>query len=304
MASIVNSVPSQKGRIAIVTGANTGLGYETAIGLAKRDMKVVLACRSKEKAEKAKTDILVKVPTADLEIMLLDLSRLSSVREFVESYKKKFSHLDLLINNAGIMYPPYAKTEDGFESQLGVNYLGHFLLSGLLLDLIPNSYDSRVVSLSSNAQRLGKINFDDLQSEKKYSKTAAYNQSKLACLMFSDELHRRLEAKGRKVRSVCAHPGGAETDLGRHMSKVTYILLKLTILRFITHPIDQAALPILLAALGTDVKGGEYFGPQGFLEMRGNPGKAARTNSIENKEDVAKQLWEVSEELTSCKFDV
>jgi NAD(P)-dependent dehydrogenase (short-subunit alcohol dehydrogenase family) len=242
------------------------------------------------------------VPNADLEILLLDLGRLSSVREFTDSYKRRFAHLDILINNAGIMYPPYAKTEDGIESQFAVNYLGHFLLTSLLLKIMPDTSYSRVVSLSSNAQRLGVIKFDDLQSERTYSKTAAYNQSKLACLMFSDELNRRLKANKRKIRSVCAHPGGAETELGRHMSKVTYAFLKSTIVPFITQPIGRAVLPTLLAALGPDVKGGEYFGPQGFFEMKGNPGRAARTKSIENKEDVAQQLWVVSEELTSCSF--
>ncbi|MEO0375860.1 MAG: oxidoreductase [Cyanobacteria bacterium P01_A01_bin.17] len=293
----LDTVSSQKGRIAIATGANTGIGYETALGLAQTGMKVIMACRNLDKAEQAKKSILAKVPDADLDIIELDLSKLSSVRMFADTYRQQFSHLDLLINNAGIMIPPYTKTEDGFESQMGVNHLGHFLLTALLLDLMPDTPEVRVVSLSSNAHKLGKINFDDLQSERNYSRFGAYAQSKLACLMFANELSRKLVTADRKTLSVCAHPGGSDTELSRHMSAGTVTLLKLSGLGLITHSPADAALPTLCAALATDVSGGDYFGPQGFLEMSGKPGKVAQSNSAQDQ-DVTQQLWETSKDLT------
>ena len=299
----LESISSQQGKMAIVTGANTGLGFETALGLAKVDATVILACRNLEKAEAAKAEILAQVPDAKLEVMQLDLGSLSSVREFAANYKEKYSQLDLLINNAGIMFPPYSKTEEGFESQIGVNHLGHFLLTALLIDLMPDNSDARIVSLSSNAHKFGKINFDDLQSEQKYSSTAAYGQSKLACLMFADELNRKLKASGKNILSVAAHPGVAQTELARHMPGFLVTLIRWTIAPFITHPVDEAALPTLLAALGSEVKGGDYFGPQGKGEMTGEPGVAVKADHAKDTE-VAAKLWQVSEELTGQKFAV
>ncbi|NJN74040.1 MAG: SDR family oxidoreductase [Limnothrix sp. RL_2_0] len=299
----LENISSQQGKMAIVTGANTGLGFETALGLAKVDATVILACRNLEKAEAAKTEILTKVPDAKLEVMQLDLASLSSVREFSAQYREKYAHLDLLINNAGIMFPPYSKTEDGFESQIGVNHLGHFLLTALLIDLMPDNSDSRIVSLSSNAHKFGKINFDDLQSEQKYSSTAAYGQSKLACLMFADELDRKLKASDKNILSVAAHPGVAQTELSRHMPGFMVTLIRWTIAPFITHPVDEAALPTLLAALGSEVKGGDYFGPQGTAEMTGKPGIAVKADHAKDT-DVTAKLWQVSEELTGQKFVV
>lgn len=201
MAFDLENIPSQQGKVAIVTGANTGLGYETVSYLAQKHFKVIMACRDLEKAAQAKAKIKMTVPVADLEILQIDLSDLSSVRGFAQIFRQNYNSLDLLINNAGIMWPPYALTVDGFESQMGANYFGHFLLTALLLDLMPNTSESRVVSLSSNAHRLGagKINFDDLQSKQNYSKTGAYAQSKLACLMFGNELQRRLAQAGKKI---------------------------------------------------------------------------------------------------------
>ncbi|PZD70416.1 hypothetical protein C1752_12969 [Acaryochloris thomasi RCC1774] len=197
------------------------------------------------------------------------------------------------------MIPPYTKTEDGFESQMGVNHLGHFLLTTLLIDLMPDTSEARVVSLSSNAHKLGKINFDDLQSERNYSRFCAYAQSKLACLMFANELSRKLVASDRQTLSVCAHPGGSDTELSRHMSTGTIKLLKLSGLSLITHSPAEAAQPTLYAALAPDVSGGDYFGPQGFLEMSGKPGKVSQSNSAQNR-GVAQQLWETSEDLTGA----
>lgn len=290
-------------KIAIVTGANSGIGYETTFGLAKMNIKVIMACRSIERGQKAKDEILEAIPTADLEIMVLDLSKLLSVREFAESYRKKYSQLNLLINNAGVFYIPYTKTVDGFECQLEINYLGHFLLTSLLLDLMPDTSESRVISLSSNGHKKGRINFDDLQSEKKYTPLAAYYQSKLACLMFADELNRQLKVENRKILSVSAHPGISLTNISRYIPKFIFILLKYTILPFTTQPPKEAAKSILLAALGTNVKGGEYYGPQGFREMIGETGKATKAKHAQDRE-TAKKLWEVSEELTSSKFNL
>lgn len=296
------AAPSQQGKIAIVTGANIGLGYETVIGLAKKGAKVIMACRNIQKAETARKEILEKVPGAGLEILQLDLGDLSSVRAFAKAYTDKYDSLDLLINNAGIMIPPFSKTKDGFESQMGVNYFGHFLLTSLLFPLLNKTPESRVVTLSSIAHRNGKIQFDNLHAEQKYSKMGAYGQSKLACLMFAYELQRRIDASGSKVLSLAAHPGVSNTNLGQHMSK-WLVAIAMPIFSFFIHSPENAALPTLYAALGTDVNGGEYFGPTGYNEMKGKPGKVQSKPHAHDKE-VAKKLWAVSEELTGEKFSI
>ena len=296
------AAPSQQGKIAIVTGANIGLGYETVIGLAKKGAKVIMACRNIQKAETARKEILEKVPGAGLEILQLDLGDLSSVRAFAKAYTDKYDSLDLLINNAGIMIPPFSKTKDGFESQMGVNYFGHFLLTSLLFPLLNKTPESRVVTLSSIAHRNGKIQFDNLHAEQKYSKMGAYGQSKLACLMFAYELQRRIDASGSKVLSLAAHPCVSNTNLGQHMSK-WLVAIAMPIFSFFIHSPENAALPTLYAALGTDVNGGEYFGPTGYNEMKGKPGKVQSKPHAHDKE-VAKKLWAVSEELTGEKFSI
>lgn len=296
----INNIPSQKGKIAIVTGANIGLGYETTIALAKKHMHIIMACRNIQKAQKAKETIMKIIPTASLEIMILDLNSLKSVREFSADFNKNHQTLDLLINNAGIMIPPFAKTEEGFESQMGVNYFAHFLLTGLLLPILEKTEGSRVISLSSIAHKSAKINFENLNSEKSYSKMEAYGQSKLSCLMFSYELDRRLKVSGSKVKSIAAHPGVSDTDLGRHVSKWLYNLL-LPVIRLMSHRPENAALPTQYAALVEDLKGGEYIGPTGFSEMKGKPG-IAKSTPLSHDTQIAKQLWEVSEKLTNIKY--
>jgi NAD(P)-dependent dehydrogenase (short-subunit alcohol dehydrogenase family) len=296
-----NNLAQQNGRIMIVTGANTGLGYETALSLAQKGAKVIMACRNLSKANTAKASIKKEIPSADLEVMEIDLSDLSSVRNFAKSYQAKFDRLDVLINNAGVMMPPYTKTKDGFELQFGANYLGHFLLTGLLLDTILKTPDSRIVTLSSIAHRNGKINFDDLQSEQRYSASDAYGQSKLACLMFTFELQRRLEKEGhQQTISTAAHPGIATTELSRHMPKLLYTVLKYTVAPFLTHAPAEGAKPTILAAIGK-AKGGEYFGPTGFKEMKGEAGKAASTD-LSKDEAIGERLWKVSEELVGFKY--
>lgn len=296
----IESIPSQNGRVAIVTGSNTGLGFETAMALAKKEMKVILACRNNEKAEKAKQLMLKKVPGADLEVRIIDLSSLKSVREFAKNFLNDYDKLDLLINNAGIMIPPYSKTEDGFESQMGANYFSHFLLTGLLIDVITKTPGSRIVTLSSIAHKNGQINFEDLHWEKKYSAINAYRQSKLACLMFACELKRRLEKAGSKTLSLAAHPGVSNTELARHIPKlVLYPLMPVFLL--LSHTPDKGALPTLMAALSENAQSGDYYGPQGFREMKGKPGKAFSSDASRDQ-DVARRLWDISEELTGIKY--
>lgn len=250
----IRKVPSQKGRIAIVTGANTGLGFETALGLARTGMKVIMACRDTTKARSARERIANEFPGADVDIMMLDLSRFKSVREFAEAFLARYNRLDLLINNAGVMIPPFTKTEEGFESQFGVNYLAHFLLTGLLFKTIENTPGSRIVALASNAHRNGKIDFDDLNWEKrKYSKMNAYGQSKLACLMFAFELNRRIRKSGLKTLAVAAHPGVSVTELVRHIPKWVMFIGK-PVTSLLTHSPEKGAMPTLMAALGADVK--------------------------------------------------
>jgi NAD(P)-dependent dehydrogenase (short-subunit alcohol dehydrogenase family) len=292
-------IPMQKGRIAIVTGANIGLGYETALGLAAKGCSVVLACRNIEKAEAAKASILAQTPKAVVDCMALDLASLKSVRKFAAAYKRRHDKLDLLINNAGIMMPPYSLSEDGFESQLAANYLGHFALTGLLLPAIIKTPRSRIVSLSSLAHQWSGIRFEDLQFERRYDKRLAYGQSKLACLMFAYELQRRLKRAGHTTLSVAAHPGVSSTNLFQHLPKIVNLFAPLTALVF--QSAEGGAQPTLYAALGRDIQGGDYCGPQSMGEMRGDPIKVSSSRRSRD-EAVAAKLWGVSEELTGVRF--
>ncbi len=265
----LTKIASQKGKTAIVTGANTGIGFETALALAEKNAHVIMACRNLQKAQVAKANILTKFPKASIEMIQLDLNSLQSVRDFVVEFSKNHQKLDLLINNAGLMIPPLMRTKDGFESQLGVKYLGHFLLTGLLLPVLEKTTGSRVISLSSIAHRNAQINFKDLNSEKSYSRFKAYGQSKLACLMFAYELDRRLKKKGSTVKSIAAHPGVSNTELARYVPKVFYFLLY-PLFMMMTQSPENAALPSLYGALVEDLKGGEYIGPTSRNEMKGN----------------------------------
>lgn len=291
----LESMPDQKGRIAIVTGANTGIGFETAAALAAHHATVILACRNEEKARAAKEEIRRRTPAARLEIMIVDLGSLSSIERFADAFRSSYDRLDLLINNAGVMVPPLSHTEDGFELQIGCNHLGHFALTGRLLDLLLATPEARVVTVSSMAHRYGAIDFDNLNAEKGYKDWAAYSQSKLANLLFTFELQRRLEHAGCSVTALAAHPGWTGTDLQRHTA-VARMLNHL----FAQQPV-MGALPTLRAAVDPEARGGEYFGPRGLYEMRGLPKRVSTIPAARSRAD-AERLWQISEELTGVRF--
>jgi len=299
MSWTLKQAPTQSGRIAVITGANIGLGFETALALAGKGCAVVLACRNSAKAEAAKATIQAQHPEASVDCMTLDLGSLKSVRSFAAAYKKRHATLDLLINNAGIMMPPFSLSEDGFESQLAANYLGHFALTGLLLPRIVKTPNARVVSLSSLAHKWSGIRFHDLNARQRYDKRLAYGQSKLACLMFAYELQRRLARAGHTTLSVAAHPGVSATNLFQHLPKVVQLFAPLTELVF--QSASGGAQPTLYAALGDDIQGGDYCGPQALGEMRGAPGKVGSSRRSRD-EAVAARLWTVSEEMTGVRF--
>ena len=297
----IDKIPNHEGKIAIVTGANSGLGFETTKGLIKKGFLVIMACRDLKKAHGAHNKIKKEFPDADLKIIQIDTSSLKSVRAFADEFLNHYQKLDLLVNNAGIMVPPYSLTEDGFESQLGTNYLGHFLLTGLLMPALENTENSRIITLSSIAHKRGEINFDDLQFKKRtYKKWDSYGQSKLACLIFAYELDRKLKAKGFKIKSVASHPGVSLTNLWNHMP-LGFRLISPVFNLFISQSAEEGAKPTLMAALDDNVNGGDYFGPTGFNEMKGEPGKVHSTPLSKNKE-IAKKLWSVSEELTDIYY--
>ena len=290
------NIPDQSGRVAIVTGANSGIGYETARALTHKGATVIMACRSVEKGQVAAQKIQDEDPQGSVTVMALDLADLSSVRDFAEVFKREFQRLDLLINNAGVMMlPDFTKTADGFEMQFGTNHLGHFALTGLLLETISRTPGVRVVTVSSSAVRYGHMNFDNLNAEESYDKRGAYGQSKLANLLFTAELQRRFEAAGLDAITVAAHPGWTTTNLQQHTR------LRLLNPIFAQGP-EMGALPTLYAATAPDVRGGDYYGPDGFFEMRGYPTKVEPIDRSKDKAD-AKKLWEVSEELTGTTFN-
>jgi NAD(P)-dependent dehydrogenase (short-subunit alcohol dehydrogenase family) len=290
-----DDVPGQGGRLAVVTGANTGLGFETAQVLAARGASVVLAVRNVEKGKQAAARIAAAAPGATVTVQELDLSSLDSVRAAAAELRAGHPRIDLLICNAGVMYPPKQTTDDGFELQFGTNHLGHFALTGLLLERMLPVPGSRVVTVSSVGHRIqARINFDDLQWERSYSRVRAYGQSKLANLMFTYELQRRLSGAGTTI-AVAAHPGFAATELMRH-TPVAAVVTPL-----FSQDAAMGALPVLRAATDPSVLGGQYYGPGGFLGLRGYPELAASSRRSHD-EAVQRRLWAVSEELTGVTF--
>jgi len=292
----IDQVPPQPGRVAIVTGANSGLGYETALELARKEINVVLACRTQAKGEEARQRILANCPNARLTPLLLDLASLKQVKAFAQEVQRQFDRVDLLINNAGIMMSPYQVTEDGFENQFAPNYIGHFALTGLLLPAITRSPGARVVTLSSLSYKWAEIDFGDLHAQKEYSRRKAYGQSKRACLIFAFELQRRLSAVGYDTRSVAAHPGLSKTNLDQYFPKLIRPLGSLFL-----QSAKKGALPILYAALADDLQGGEFIGPDGFQELRGNPTRVS-ADDYSRRQDIGQRLWQVSEAMTSVHY--
>jgi NAD(P)-dependent dehydrogenase (short-subunit alcohol dehydrogenase family) len=294
-------IPDQTGRTAVITGANTGLGYETAAALAAKGAHVVLAVRNTDKGQAAADLIARRTPGTSVAVQELDLTSLASIRTTAEALKSTYDGVDLLINNAGVMMTPKGTTKDGFELQFGTNHLGHFALTGLLLDHIVAVPGSRVVTVSSVGHRFARngIRFDDLQSENDYSRVGAYGQAKLANLMFTYELQRRLQ--GTNTVAAAAHPGGSRTELTRNLP--TTVRIVEGILQPLFQGADMGALPQLRAATDPGVIGGQYYGPGGFAEQRGYPVVVA---SSRVSHDVAAQerLWTVSEELTGVTFPV
>jgi NAD(P)-dependent dehydrogenase (short-subunit alcohol dehydrogenase family) len=295
-------IPDQTGRVAIVTGANSGLGLVTARELARAGAKVVIACRDTTKGDRAEAEIQAQVPGADLDVRALDLADLASVRGFVARLTGEHDSIDLLINNAGVMAPPRRLTVDGFASQFGTNHLGHFALTGLLLPTLMSAPKPRVVTLSSSAHRIGKMDFDDLQGERHYNNWRAYGQSKLSNLLFCFELARRATAAGTGLLSVAAHPGYAATNLQFAGPSAFYEKAIMAVTnRVLAQSADMGALPTLYGATVADLPSGTFVGPEGFLEQRGHPHIVTAISRAYNESDW-RRLWEISEEMTGVTY--
>jgi len=307
-------IPDQSGRVAVVTGANSGIGLVTARDLAGKGAKVVVACRDTSKGEKAVEKMRNKLDAdgeaTELEIREIDLADLGSVRNFAAGLIAEHPDgIDLLINNAGVMAPPRQETAEGYELQFGTNHLGHFALTGLLFDQLKKKPDSRVVTVSSNAHKMGKINFDDLQSKKRYMRWSAYGQSKLANLIFAIDLQKRIDEAGLQMKSMAAHPGLSATNLGSAgtgtgnglVNLLTTPFLKFSN-AFVAQDADAGAQPTLFAAVSPGLPGGSYIGPDGIGEHRGSPTVVAPRKVAHNAEFAAR-LWDKSVELTGVEYD-
>ena len=296
-------IPDQSGQVAIITGANTGLGLATARDLARAGATVVMACRDEAKGERAAASVRASTPNAALEVAPLDLADLASVRSFAAQAAAAHERIDLLINNAGIMAAPRRLTKDGFESQFATNHLGHFALTGLMLPALLKAPAPRVVTVSSHLHRRGTMRFDDLQGERKYDRWGAYGQSKLANLMFCFELQRRAIEGGSSLLSLAAHPGYASTNLQFAASDRFYEkAIGWVGNRVLAQSADMGALPTLYAATVADLPGGTFVGPGGRAQQRGYP-IVVTAASKAYEEDDWRRLWEVSEQLTGVHFD-
>lgn len=294
----IDNMPDLTGRVIIVTGGNSGLGYESVKAFAEKGAQVILTSRNIEKGEKAKNDIgQIK---GKIDVMQVDLASFDSIKSFAKLFTSKYKRLDVLMNNAGIMTTPYHLTKDGLEAQNGVNHYGHFLLTGLLIDLIRKTPGSRVVNVSSNAHKQGKMDFDNLLFENGngYTPIKSYGRSKLKNLLFTLELQNRFNTNQIDALAVSAHPGVAETNLAQHLEDKIWFKLLTPLFKLIAQSQAKGALPQIRAAVDPDVKGGEYYGPH--KGMKGDPVVVKSNGDSKNKE-YAMKLWEVSESLTGVK---
>ncbi len=294
-------IPDLTGKVIIVTGGNSGLGFESGKAFAEKGAHVVLTSRSVEKGEQAKNEMgAVK---GNIKIMSLDLQDYTSIENFAKEFKAKYNRLDVLLNNAGIMMTPYFKTKDGLEGQMGINHFGHFKLTGHLLNVIKRTPGSRVVNVSSNAHKRGTMDFANLMFEKGgYSSVKAYGRSKLSNLLFTYELQRFFEKNNIDSIAVAAHPGVSRTNLARYIDNKFWFKLMYPLFKIFTQNQAQGALPEIYAAVAPEVKGGEFYGPDGFKEMKGYPVKV-ESNEASHNEGEAKILWNVSEKITGVKFE-
>jgi NAD(P)-dependent dehydrogenase (short-subunit alcohol dehydrogenase family) len=303
----VADIPSQQGKVAVVTGASSGLGLETASALAGAGAQVVMACRTPARAEPALAQVRAQHPQAQVELMPLDLASLDSVRAFAEAFNARFGKLDLLCNNAGVMALPLERTVDGFEMQIGTNHLGHFALTGLLLDRLRAAPAARVVSVASLAHRAAKdFDVDDLNWERgRYNDWDAYGRSKLANLLFTFELDRRLKRQGLSAVAAAAHPGYAATNLGFNGTAFTRTAVGRLVMHvgntLLAQPAEMGALPQLYALTANDVRGGEYYGPRGLMQFRGYP-TVVDCRPKARDPQLAAQLWTRSQELTGVRY--
>lgn len=301
----IDNIPDLKDKTIIVTGGNSGLGYESVKAFAMKGAEVILASRSKESGEHSRDEILNEFPGETIEVMILDLGDLESVKGFASEFRKKYNRLDVLMNNAGIMMSPYFRTKDGFEGQMGINHLGHFALTGLLMDILKKTPGSRVVNVSSNAHKRGKMDFNNLLFEngRDYSPTRAYGRSKLANLLYTYELQRRLERNNSNTLAVAAHPGVAMTNLARYLEKKLLLKLLFPVLKWLAQDQTSGALPQIRASVDPNVKGGEYYGPDGKNEFKGYPVRVESNAASHDRKDAVR-LWEESERLTGVEYKI
>lgn len=299
------SIPDVMGKTAVITGANSGIGYETARALVRKGAHVIIASRDASKAHAAIAKLQSESPQGKLSFLQLDLASLVSVRQFASAFMQQFTKLDLLINNAGVMAIPYRETADGFEMQFGTNHLGHFALTGLLLPTLLNTPKARVVTISSVLHKRGHINFDDLNPKSNYNENTAYSQSKLANLLFTYELQRLFKAHNTSMLAAAAHPGYSATNLQAAGPRMSGSVMRERIMGIMNAVLAQSAemgaLPTLFAATSPTIQGGEYIGPSGFQEMRGYP-VIVRSNAESYDTSVARRLWTVSEQLTGVEY--
>ena len=294
------SVPDQSGKTVFVTGANTGIGFEAARVFAQKGARVLLGCRDEAKAEAALTSIRQHAPDADVHWVALDLASLDSVKEAADQVLAE-ERLDLLVNNAGVMMPPKTLTADGFELQFGVNHLGHFALTGHLLPKLLTQDGARVVNVSSLAHRNGRIHYSDINAERGYSRMDRYAMSKFANILFTYELQRKLQSAGASMLSVACHPGGSNTELGRHFPGFLQIVF--LPLQFVMNSAAEGALPTLMAATDENVQSGDYYGPAGMGEFARSARKVNTVPQAKSESDAAK-LWALSEEMTGVVYSL